>query len=57
MSSRKRHCFDVGSIAHNGSSVAEVVETEATKPNKALTLNNGKMFKLCTSATILATLC
>lgn len=25
--------------------------------DKALTLNNGKMFKLCTSATILATLC
>lgn len=44
-------------ITANVPSVAEVVEIEAMKPNKALTLNNGKMFKLCTSATILATLC
>lgn len=44
-------------IATNVPSVAEVVEIEAMKPSKALTLNNGKMFKLYTSANILATLC
>ncbi|WP_456234524.1 hypothetical protein [Soonwooa purpurea] len=44
-------------LSFNEPSVAEVVEIKAMKPNKALTLNNGKMFKLCTSATILATLC
>lgn len=32
-------------MAANEPSVAEVVEIEAKKPNKALTLNNGKMFK------------
>ena len=52
-------CSDeaVTGIAGNEPSVAEVVEIEAMKPNKVLTLSNGKMFKLCTSATILATLC
>ena len=44
-------------ISANEPSVAEVVGIKEMKPNKALTLNNGKMFKLCTSATILATLC
>lgn len=44
-------------MAYNEPSVAEVVEIEAMKPSKALTLNNGKMFIKCTSATILATLC
>jgi len=44
-------------MAGNEPSVAEVVEIKEMKPNKALTLNNGKMFKTSTSATILATLC
>ena len=45
------------SVTDNEPSVAEVVEIEAMKPNKALTLNNGKMFIKSTSAPILATLC
>ena len=44
-------------LAGNEPSVAEVVEIKKMKLNKALTLNNGKMFIKCTSATILATLC
>jgi len=33
MSSRKRHCFDVGSIAHNGSRLGEVGDLEAQSLN------------------------